>query len=217
MAINIFFFGDSISFGQGLSIEQNWVTRIGSELNMADRYGGGKIIVQNPSINGNTTRMALERMPYDIQSHKVDILVVTFGMNDCNYWKTDRGLPRVSPRAFEANMLEIIDRGYNFGAKTVIIHTNHPSPRKDIMAGTTITYQESNHMYNNIIREVARLRNTVEFVDIEEIMMQLVSDRANVVEDFTQTDGVHLSDIGNNIYYNAFLPLIKLSINGMEN
>ena len=42
MAINIFFFGDSISFGQGISIDQNWVTRIGLDLNKADRWGGGK-------------------------------------------------------------------------------------------------------------------------------------------------------------------------------
>ena len=40
MAINIFFFGDSISFGQGISIDQNWVTRIGLDLNKADRWGG---------------------------------------------------------------------------------------------------------------------------------------------------------------------------------
>lgn len=65
--------------------------------------------------------MALERMPFDVQTHKVDILVITFGMNDCNYWKTDQGLPRVSPDAFEANMKEIIMRGFRFGSRTVII------------------------------------------------------------------------------------------------
>ena len=31
--INIFFFGDSISFGQGISVEKNWVTRIAVSLN----------------------------------------------------------------------------------------------------------------------------------------------------------------------------------------
>ncbi len=145
--------------------------------------------------------MALERMPFDIQSHKVDILIVTFGMNDCNYWLTDRGLPRVSPKAFEANMLEIIDRGYNFGAKAVIIHTNHPSPRKNIMVGTAITYQESNHMYNNIIRKVAQEVKNTNFIDLECIMLDMIARCEYKIEDFTQSDGVHLSEIGNTVYY----------------
>lgn len=100
--------------------------------------------MQNPSINGNTTRMALERMPYDIQSRNVDILVVGFGMNDCNYWETDRGLPRVSPQAFKANMNEIVKRAYASGIKKVVLHTNHTSPVDKQMCGQNFSYRESN-------------------------------------------------------------------------
>lgn len=33
MMASIYFFGDSINFGQGVSVERNWVTRIGLNLN----------------------------------------------------------------------------------------------------------------------------------------------------------------------------------------
>lgn len=153
--------------------------------------------------------MALERMPFDVQSHKVDILVVTFGMNDCNYWKSDQGMPRVSPDAFEANMKEIIMRSFHFGSRTVIIHTNHPSPRTDFMAETGITYSESNHFYNNIIRKIASENTGAVFVDIETIMMNMVSKKKYKVSDYTQKDGVHLSRLGNDVYYENICPVIE--------
>ena len=182
---------------------------MGYENRIITEWGGkSRVVIQNPSINGNTTRMALERMPYDLQSHEPDIVVVTFGMNDCNYWVTDKGLPRVSKEAFEANMKEIIDRCYNFGAKHVLIHTNHLSPREDIMTGTDFTYNESNMHYNEIIRKVRNERKQAQFIDIEKIMLQMIKVGENSIADFTQPDGIHLSDIGNEVYYDAFFPEI---------
>lgn len=156
--------------------------------------------------------MALERMPFDVQSQDVDILVVTFGMNDCNFWVTDKGVPRVSQEAFKANMKEIITRGYTHGVKQVIIHTNHPSPRQDIMPGQEFSYSDSNHSYNKIIREIAETDDRVMFADIEEIMLKSVSNGEHNISDFTQKDGIHLSEVGNEVYYNEIFPLIKQSI-----
>ena len=106
--IKIFFFGDSICFGQYTSPHESWVTQISEKLNEVASERQFKILIQNPSVNGNTTRQALERMPYDVQSHEPEILIVQFGMNDCNYWETDRGMQRVNPQSFEANINEII-------------------------------------------------------------------------------------------------------------
>ena len=68
-------------------------------------------------------------MPYDIQSHEPDLLLVQFGMNDCNFWESDRGNPRVSLDAFRANLREIYTRAFSFGVHNVIQLTNHPSGR----------------------------------------------------------------------------------------
>ena len=209
--MKIYFFGDSISFGQYISAEMTWVHKIGVELRK--QYPDMELLIQNPSINGNTTRMAWERMPYDIQSHEVDILVVGFGMNDCNYWVTDKGVPRVSLAGFEANMKEIIDRAYNFDVKEVIIHTNHPSPRQDIMTNTDITYSQSNHFYNDIIRKVAADDNRVRFVDIEQKMLGY----EGPVSDLTLPDGVHLSLLGHSLYFKYIFECITQIIQGMKN
>ena len=85
---------------------QGWVTRVAGQLEDLANETGREIVVANASVNGTTTRQALERMGYEVQSHGVDVLIVQFGMNDCNFWETDRGLPRVSPEAF-AGRLEL--------------------------------------------------------------------------------------------------------------
>lgn len=208
--MNIFFFGDSISFGQGISIDLTWVTQIAVKLRQ--QYPMLDINVNNTSINGNTTRMALERMPYDVQSHDVDILLVGFGMNDCNYWLTDKGIPRVSPLAFEANMKEIIDRGFHFGAKEIILRTNHPSSKKDLMINNDFTYADSNAKYNEIIRQIVKEDKRVRFVDIEKIFLKYCEKENTTIEKLTLSDGVHLSLEGHQVYLEAVYPVLEKAI-----
>src|SRR6185437_14172947 len=101
-SVRVTFFGDSICVGQGVSIYRGWVTRLAEELDTHCNVRA-KLIVTNASVNGRTTRQALEDMPYNVQGHGVDLIVIQFGLNDCNYWLTDRGNPRVSLEAFKAN------------------------------------------------------------------------------------------------------------------
>ena len=95
--MNLIFFGDSICTGQFVSPHQTWVSMISSSI--------PSVTVFNHSINGDITRTALERMPHDVQEIGPDIIYIQFGMNDCNYWQTDRGLPRELEKALR-------ERGY---------------------------------------------------------------------------------------------------------
>lgn len=211
--LRVFFFGDSICFGQGVSIHRGWVTRLSAQLEALGEALGRQVVVVNSSINGNTTRQALERMPYDVQSHGVDMLLVQFGMNDCNHWQTDRGLPRVSPRGFSANLHEIIDRGLRFGAQQVILNTNHPTSRDDApMAHTIQTYQQANAAYNVIIREVAAARAGVLLNDIEHVFMQAIGGDREKLAHLLLPDGLHLSPAGHDIYFDRLSPLIDANI-----
>lgn len=154
--MNVFFFGDSLCVGQFISPQKIWVTRIAKKLE--ELPGSDKIIVTNASINGNTTRMALERMAYDVQSHGVDVILIQFGANDCNYWQTDSGYPRVSKIGLKANLIEIIDRSRIFGAKEILLNTNNPTPRISLFEPASISYQQSSEEFNRIIREVAEIK-----------------------------------------------------------
>ena len=201
--LRITFFGDSICVGQGVSIHSGWVTRIAAELDRVAETYGSEIVVTNASVNGNTTRQALERMPYEVQSFGVDVMIVQFGLNDCNHWQTDRGLPRVSPEAFAANLKEIMDRGRLFGARRIFLHNNHPTTRdRETMPGTSTTYEASNRRYNAIVRQVAaEAPDDVRFTDIESAFTRLVGGDRAKLQPFLLADGLHLSRQGHDVYF----------------
>jgi len=208
--LRVVFFGDSICVGQGVSLYKGWVTRIAQELDELGAAHGREIIVVNSSINGRVTRQALEDMPYHVQSGGVDIMVVQFGMNDCNYWQSDNGLARVSKKAFAANLEEIIERGRRFGAKKIILNNNHPTSRiKDVFPNTNITYQDSNEEYNQIIRQLAHeLDNEIIFNDVEEFFNKNLK-KDEDVDKYLLSDQLHLSENGHRLYYDYLSPIIK--------
>ena len=200
--LHLAFFGDSVCVGQGVSIYNGWVTRIAGRLEALTEDSECDVIVTNASVNGNTTRQALERMPYEVQSHGVDVLLVQFGLNDCNYWLSDNGLPRVSKAGFAANLREIIDRGRRFGAKKIFLHNNHPTSRdREILPNTSLTYEQSNREYNAVVRDVAENADQdVIFTDIEKAFLDIVCGNRNLLEEFLLPDGLHLSRRGHDVY-----------------
>jgi acyl-CoA thioesterase I len=214
--IKVTFFGDSTCVGQGVSIYQGWVTKIAKYF---DEYGqklNRDILVSNSSINGRTSRQALEDMPYHIQSQGVDILVVQFGLNDCNYWATDRGLPRVSLAGFVENIREIISRGERFGAHRILLNNNHPTSRdKAIMAGTTMTYEAANASYNAAIRKLAAdLPPFVRFQDVESFFKANINEQ-QPVEKFLLSDGLHPSAAGHEQYFRLMCPIIQNAVDAV--
>jgi lysophospholipase L1-like esterase len=208
--ILIFFFGDSVCFGQGVPPHLTWVTRSSQALD--ERFSSrADIFTQNPSVNGNTTRMALERMPYDVQSHTPDVLYVQFGLNDCNGWETDKGLPRVSRDAFAANLAEIVDRGRIFGAKQVILGTNHPTTRTARLPYVDHTYEQANGAYNAIIRQVAKTKGTL-LADAEATFNEAVNTGEARYPDLVLGDQLHLSRIGHDLYLRNRLPILSQAV-----
>ena len=87
----------------------------------------------NRGVSGETTRQGLERFPNDLQQYRPDIVTLQFGLNDCNCWVSDGGLPRVSEAAYRANLREMIERARRFGARHIIMSTNHPTLRHKVL------------------------------------------------------------------------------------
>jgi len=214
--ITVTFFGDSICVGQYVSLHNGWVPRMSAKLSELGEVHGRRVIVGNASANGRTTRQALEQMPYEIQSQDIDILIVQFGMNDCNHWESDHGVPRVSERAFAANLEEIVARAYRSGVGRVFLNTNHPTCRDtDALPGTMTSYEEWNQRYNNLIRETARrvgpptklndvARACQEFADGDhERLEQLV---------LPAPDLVHLSEKGHDLYLSVVHPQLEAAV-----
>jgi lysophospholipase L1-like esterase len=189
--MNILFFGDSICNGQGIAIHKGWVTRMSQTLSELGQQFGASILVTNSSVNGRTTRQALETMPYEVQAHAPKVVIIQFGMNDCNIWESDRGNARVSALAFEANLLEIIARARTFGASAIFLNTNHPTGRDEKRcAHSTVTYEDQNR------------------TDIEAIFLKTIGDNRQDLTRLVLTDLLHLSEEGHGLYYDIVYPRI---------
>ncbi len=196
--MNVVFFGDSICFGEKVGPHRGWVTRFAARV---EEHFGDDVLVINSSVNGNTTRLALERMPFDVQRYGVDLLVVQFGLNDCNYWQTDNGVPRVSSGAFEQNLLEIAERGRAFGARRVFFHTNHPTLRTEPLPHTGRPYEDGNRAYNELVRSAATAAGA-DLTDIEAAFLA----GGRPLADLLLPDELHLSPAGHDIYLEIVSP-----------
>jgi len=211
--IKLTFFGDSICVGQGVSIYRSWINRIAESLDKFVCNCDFDVLVTNSSVNGRTTRQALEDMPYHIQNSGVDVLVVQFGLNDCNYWQSDGGLPRVSKDAYIANLVEIYSRGKKFGAKKVILNTNHPTTRNsNNMTHTETSYEKSNDMYCDALRDkFSTFSDDLILVDVNsEFKLCCVND--SMLAEMLLADELHLSEKGHDKYYSILYPIIFTEI-----
>ncbi|MBT3604113.1 MAG: SGNH/GDSL hydrolase family protein [Candidatus Latescibacteria bacterium] len=202
--MTIVFFGDSICFGEKVNPHKTWIARLSAEF---EKRFDNDLLVINASINGNTTRLALERMPSDVQKYNPQLLFIQFGMNDCNFWQTDQGLPRVSPKAFLANLNEITDRGLNFGAQHIFVQTNHPTLRTTPFEYANKSYEESNAHYNEIIRAFADMRTEVRLIDMAEAWSEQLQ-KGTMLSDLLLDDELHLSIQGHKLYLEETLPIL---------
>ena len=155
---------------------------------------GKDFVVMNPSINGNTTRDAINRLHYDVLSHTPDFVYIQFGLNDCNIWKQDNGICRVPSYSFRSNLYEIIERCHQFNVNSIFLGANHPTRKNNI-------YDDLNIEFNNIIRAVAADISCVTLVD-HELNMQ---DKT----DYLLPDGIHLNETGHKLYFEFSKNIIK--------
>ena len=202
------FFGDSICVGQWVDISKVWVHQVASVI-QRNHDEKSNFAFHNRSINGNTTRQALERMHFDCLSHKPYGVLIQFGLNDCHIWETDCGHPRVSEKGYKANLIEMIERCRHHNVTHIILNSNHPTTRiKNLLPHSSQTYEERNRIYNALCREVAKeYENIVNFVDINKIFLQHIP--AEKLHEYLLEDEIHLSQQGHDFYFSHLYPAIQ--------
>lgn len=210
--ITIVFMGDSITEGQYVHHSLRWTERVARKIRA---YAAASIDTDalhffNRGISGETTRQGLERFPRDVQVLGPDVMTLQFGLNDCNCWDSDRGLPRVSEAAYRANLLEMIARARVFGARNIILSTNHPTLRLLPMVSKE-TLEQRRVRYNDIVREVAAEAKVV-LCDIERAFDDVRhSGLAPML--MAEPDVLHLSALGHEKYAAAILDPVTAAVN----
>ena len=200
----VVYMGDSITFGQYLDPSVRWTALIDQRL--GERFPEVELRSFNRGISGETTRMGLERFPRDVQELRPDVMTLQFGLNDCNCWETDEGLPRVSEAAFRANLIEMIQRARRFGARAIVLSTNHRTLRRDMLPSGDV-YEDRNERYSEIIREVAE-ETGVGLCDIRTVF-EPFDDEKLAATLLPEPDLLHLSEEGNAIYAEAIWPHVE--------
>ncbi len=98
-AEKIMVFGDSLSAGYGIDIQQGWVALLQQRL----QENNLDYTVVNASISGDTTSNGLSRLPDALTQNKPNIVILELGGNDGL-----RGLPLQVTRANLAKMISLI-------------------------------------------------------------------------------------------------------------
>jgi acyl-CoA thioesterase I len=204
--------GDSITVGQHLDPILCWtsvvVRRLGPLLDSRDV----ELVSLNRGVSGETTRMGLERFPAAVQRVRPDIMTLQYGLNDCNCWQTDEGLPRVSDRAFAANLVEMIARARHFGAAQIVLQTSHRTLRRTRLRSGE-PYEDANARYSDIVREVA-VETGATLCDIRSAFAPFTDDELERLL-LPAPDHLHLSEEGNAVYADAILPYVQHAVDAV--
>ncbi|MBL7069133.1 MAG: SGNH/GDSL hydrolase family protein [Candidatus Omnitrophica bacterium] len=201
-----------MTFGQYCDPHLRWTERVKNIITPGYQKEGAYINSINCGVSGETTLLGLVRFAKDVQNNAPDIVTLQFGLNDCNCWQTDRGLPRVSPQCFEFNLIEMIDRARHFGCAHVILMTNHTVLREKRMISGEM-YKNADERYSKIIHEVAEKTKTT-LCDIRSVFKSL---KENEVKELLlpYPDLLHLSPKGHELYAQTILPFIKRAIDDL--
>lgn len=170
--------GDSITYGQFLT-QVAWPKLVVGHM------------LLNAGISNETTRNGLERFPRDVQQVGPKAVILQFGLNDCNRWESDRGLPRVSLAAYVANLEEMVRRCRAFSIRPFLC-TLTPTRKSARHSGDA-------EVYDAALREVAT-RMDVELIDVR-TAFEAWRDPADADwTDLVLPDGVHLNEVGHRVF-----------------
>ena len=113
-APTILVYGDSLSAGYGLSVEQGWVSLLGERL---EEEGRAHRVV-NLSVSGETSAGGASRIEGALRRTRPDIVILELGANDGL-----RGLPVVQTRR---NLERIVRQSQQAGARVLLVGVELP-------------------------------------------------------------------------------------------
>ncbi len=113
-AKNILVFGDSLSAGYGIAVEESWPNLLQQELKRTRL----KFNITNASISGETALGGRQRITKVLQQHRPAIVILELGVND--------GLRGFNTADIEANLNEIVIQAKHFGAKVLLVGMRLP-------------------------------------------------------------------------------------------
>ncbi len=187
--MKLILFGDSLTYGYGVSSNENIETLI------KNAYPSWKVI--NKGINGDSTRDARKRFERDVASLKPDIVTFLFGSND-----SAMGEGYITLYEYNINLEMMIEKLKLINPKCKIIMIT-PPPVDDTVF-MPYNYNERLEPYVENCRNLAKKHNLV----LADFNLHLKEVIKNGIDEYLQEDGEHLSKKG----YIEFFKCIEKSL-----
>lgn len=175
-------FGDSLSAGYGIDVDQSWATLLQARLKQL----GYEHRVINASIGGDTTESGAARISQAIDTFAPALIILELGGND--------GLRGIPPGTMRANLYEIIKTSTDSGAAVVLLGIRIP-PNYG---------QRYIAEFEDVFRQLASELN----VPWIEFFLQGVALNAELMQD----DGIHPNAVAQPILLDNAWPIISSAL-----
>ena len=178
----ILVFGDSLSAGYGIDVDQSWTTLLQTRL--AEQ--GYEYRVVNASIGGETTEGGATRIESALAAFAPALIILELGGND--------GLRGFPPERIKGNLEKIVARGKASGAAVILLGIRIPPSYG----------QRYIEMFDNKFREVA-VENDVPWI---EFFMEGIA----LDDTLMQEDGIHPNATAQPILLENAWPIIEQAL-----
>jgi lysophospholipase L1-like esterase len=189
-------FGDSITWGRGLSSRVAWANLLRNYLEDKDR----SIHLYDLGIDGNATNDLLKRVREEAEHRSPELIIWAIGINDSAYIQTPEN-PVASEGKFTENITKLIEIGHNFSKKQAIIgiakgSDANTTPLPESKTGKHYV-SDRVHGYDEILETVANSHG-IAFVRI-----------SNHLNDDDFYDGLHPNERGHMKIFLEIEPVIS--------
>ena len=178
----VLIFGDSLSAGFGIDVDQSWAALLQSRLETE----GYEHRVVNASISGETTEGGAARIDSALSAFSPDLVILELGGND--------GLRGFPPQRMKQNLEKIVGRAKASGAAVVLLGIRIPTNY-----GSRYT-----RAFETVYRDVA------EGLDVEWIEFFMEGVAMN--DDLLQADRIHPNTAAQPILLDNAWPIIRKAL-----
>lgn len=190
----IVFFGDSIVYGYGVERDtESFYARI-SKIMATGLFGPVKTI--NAGVSGNDTDEALLRVTKDVTVHNPDVVVIAFGLNDCQN-------KMMTVERFRSNIENMIAA---MPSKTKIVMATSNSFLESGQS-VWVDMNDSLDPYMEAVRAIAMERK-FQLIDVNRVWKdQLERDNRHLESYYS--DPTHPSAKGHGLLYEAYMNVLR--------
>lgn len=175
----ILVFGDSLSAGHGIHVEQGWVSLLARKIS---QLGYGYSVI-NASVSGETTAGGLDRLPRALELQRPRILILELGSND--------GLRSLPLGGTRDNLDRMIALARARGAEVLLLGMRMPP-----------NYGERyTTAFQNMYTELAQAHKIS--------LVPFLLDRAALDPALMQSDGIHPNEAGQPVLLDNVWPKLE--------